>query len=88
MSWLQEMSVEDELKKGKDTIDGVDGIVLPVAESGHVGTGVKHGPVDDGDNEVVGDDGRVEEPVGVAPPGGAGFEPRRPSGEGLAEVVD
>lgn len=88
MSWLQEMSVEDELKEGKDTIDGVDGIVLPMTEGVHLGAGVEHGPVDDGDDEVVGDDGRVEEPVGVAPPGGARFEPCRPGGEGLAEVVD
>jgi hypothetical protein len=82
------MSVEDELKEGKDTIDGMDGIVLPVAKGVHGGTDVEHGPVDDGDDEVVGDNGRVEEPVGVAPAGGAGFEPRRPGVEGLAEVVD
>lgn len=88
MSRLQEMSVEDEFKESKDTIDSMDGIVLPVTEGGHMGADVEHGPVDEGDDEVVGNDGRVEEPVGVAPPGGARFEPCRPSGEGLAEVVN
>jgi hypothetical protein len=53
----------------------VDRVVLPVTEGGEGGVGVEHSPVDDRDDEVVGDDSRVEEPVEVAPPGGSGFEP-------------
>lgn len=88
MDWLQEVAVEDEFEHGKDAVDGVDRVVLPVTEGSECGASAEHGPVDDRDDEVVGDDGGVEEPMEVAPPRGSGFEPGGARGCGLAEVVD
>jgi hypothetical protein len=86
---LQEVSVKHQLTDRQDTVQQMDGVVVPAAQGRGWGAGAEQGPEDDGYDDMEGDHGAVQEPVQVTEPAaGLAVDPVAALGGRLAQVAD
>lgn len=89
MDGLQEMSVKHQLTDRQDTVQQMDGVVVPAAQGRGWGAGAEQGPKDDGHDDMEGDHSAIQEPVKVAEPAtGLAGDPVAALGGRLAQIAD